>query len=167
MRSQLRSWSADCDTNPCLLIMRLPCDKQPSYLAGNRSNDKACRIVGGRESMSVIFKAVSTIQTFPFHYPSKCSNRVFFQKCTRMAIMGKYWHQSFFSTLNWHLLVRLRLLDPFSHDLLILTKSLKSKHRVVHEQKFKDPPSSTCSSWCWKDSVGFGNLGEWFNTHWV
>ena len=28
--------------------------------------------------------------------------------------------------------------------LLILTKSSKSKNQVVHEQKFKDPLSSTC-----------------------
>ena len=31
-----------------------------------------------------------------------------------------------------------------SHALLILTKSSKSKHQVVHEQKFKDLLSSTC-----------------------
>ena len=32
----------------------------------------------------------------------------------------------------------------YSHALLILTKSSKAKHQVVHEQKFKDLPSSTC-----------------------
>ena len=33
----------------------------------------------------------------------------------------------------------------YSHALLILTKSSKFKHQVVHEQKFnKDPLSSTC-----------------------
>ena len=32
----------------------------------------------------------------------------------------------------------------YSHALLILTKSSKSKHQVVHEQKFKDLLSSTC-----------------------
>ena len=32
----------------------------------------------------------------------------------------------------------------YSHALLILTKSYKSKHQVVHEQKFKDLLSSTC-----------------------
>ena len=31
-----------------------------------------------------------------------------------------------------------------SHALLILLKSSKSKHQVVHEQKFKDLLSSTC-----------------------
>ena len=32
----------------------------------------------------------------------------------------------------------------YSHALLILLKSSKSKHQVVHEQKFKDLLSSTC-----------------------
>ena len=32
----------------------------------------------------------------------------------------------------------------YSHALLILTKSSKSKHQVVHEQNFKDLLSSTC-----------------------
>ena len=32
----------------------------------------------------------------------------------------------------------------FSHALLTLTKSSKSKHQVVHEQKFKDLLSSIC-----------------------
>ena len=32
----------------------------------------------------------------------------------------------------------------YSHALLILSKSSKSKHQVVHEQKFKDFPSSKC-----------------------
>ena len=32
----------------------------------------------------------------------------------------------------------------YSHALLILTKSSKSKYQVVHEQKFKDLLSSTC-----------------------
>ena len=32
----------------------------------------------------------------------------------------------------------------YSHALLILTRSSKSKHQVVHEQKFKDLLSSTC-----------------------
>ena len=32
----------------------------------------------------------------------------------------------------------------YSHALLILTKSSKSKNQVVHEQKFKDRLSSTC-----------------------
>ena len=32
----------------------------------------------------------------------------------------------------------------YSHALLILLKSFKSKHQVVHEQKFKDLLSSTC-----------------------
>ena len=32
----------------------------------------------------------------------------------------------------------------YTHALLILTKSSKSKHQVVHEQKFNDFLSSTC-----------------------
>ena len=32
----------------------------------------------------------------------------------------------------------------YSHALLILTGSSKSKNQVVHEQKFKDLPSSKC-----------------------
>ena len=32
----------------------------------------------------------------------------------------------------------------YSHALLILTKSSKSKHQVVHGQKFKDLLSCTC-----------------------
>ena len=32
----------------------------------------------------------------------------------------------------------------YDHALLILTKSSKSKNQVVHEQKFKCLPSSTC-----------------------
>ena len=32
----------------------------------------------------------------------------------------------------------------YSHALLILTKSSKSKNQVMHEQKFEDPSSSTC-----------------------
>ena len=53
------------------------------------------------------------------------------------------------SGLSWHLLVRLRLLGSlYSHTLLTLTKSSKSKNQVVHEQKFKDLLSST-----WQVSV--------------
>ena len=32
----------------------------------------------------------------------------------------------------------------YSHALLILTKSSKSKNQVVHEQKFKDLLNNTC-----------------------
>ena len=32
----------------------------------------------------------------------------------------------------------------YSHALLIPTYTSKSKNQVVHEQKFKDPQSSTC-----------------------
>ena len=52
----------------------------------------------------------------------------------------------------------------YSHALLILIKSSKSKHQVVHEQKFKDLLSSTCQA-----SVERSMLEsevQWFNTHW-
>ena len=32
----------------------------------------------------------------------------------------------------------------YSHDLLIITYTSKSKNQVVHKQKFKDPTSSKC-----------------------
>ena len=44
---------------------------------------------------------------------------------------------------TWHLLIKLRLQALYSHALLILTKSHKSKNQVAHEQKCKDL-SSTC-----------------------
>ena len=57
------------------------------------------------------------------------------------------------SGLTWHLLVRLRLSSSlYSHALLILTKSSKSKNQVVHEQKFKDLLSN--------ESVGLGIRGH-------
>ena len=34
----------------------------------------------------------------------------------------------------------------YIHALLVLLKSSKSKHQVVHEQKFKDLQSSTCQA---------------------
>ena len=40
------------------------------------------------------------------------------------------------STLTWHLLTE-TLGSLYSHALLILTESSKSKNQVVHEQKFK------------------------------
>ena len=46
----------------------------------------------------------------------------------------------------------------YSHTLLILTKSSKSKHQVVHEQKFKDLLSSTCQE-CREEHVGLGIRG--------
>ena len=52
------------------------------------------------------------------------------------------------SGLSWHLLVRLRLTDPYIVLLFWLSlnplSSSESKNQVVHEQKFKDFLSSTC-----------------------
>ena len=54
----------------------------------------------------------------------------------------------------------------YSHVLLILTKSSKSKHQVVHEQKFKDLQSSTCQVSVERSMLDLGSEVQWFNTHW-
>ena len=54
----------------------------------------------------------------------------------------------------------------YSHALLILTKSSKSKHQVVHEQKFKDLLSSTCQVSVERSMLDLGSEIQWFNTHW-
>ena len=54
----------------------------------------------------------------------------------------------------------------YSHALLILTKSSKSKHQVVHEQKFKDLLSGTCQVSVERSMLDLGSEVQWFNTHW-
>ena len=54
----------------------------------------------------------------------------------------------------------------YSHALLILTKSSKSKHQVVHEQKFKDLLSSTCQVSVERSMLDLESEVQWFNTHW-
>ena len=54
----------------------------------------------------------------------------------------------------------------YSHALLILTKLSKSKHQVVHEQKFKDLHSSTCQVSIDRSMLDLGWEVQWFNTHW-
>ena len=54
----------------------------------------------------------------------------------------------------------------YSHALLILTKSSKSRHQVVHEQKFKDLLSSTCQVSVERSMLDLGSEVQWFNTHW-
>ena len=54
----------------------------------------------------------------------------------------------------------------YSHTLLILTKSSKSKHQVVHEQMFKDLLSSTCQVSVERSMLDLGSEVQWFNTHW-
>ena len=54
----------------------------------------------------------------------------------------------------------------YSHALLILTKSSKSKHQVVHEQKFKDLLSSTCQVSVERSMLDLRSEVQWFNTHW-
>ena len=54
----------------------------------------------------------------------------------------------------------------YSHVLLILTKSSKSKHQVVHEQKFKDLLSSTCQVSVERSLLDLESEVQWFNTHW-
>ena len=54
----------------------------------------------------------------------------------------------------------------YSHALLILTKSSKSKHQVVHEQKFKGLLSSTCQVSVERSMLDLKSEVQWFNTHW-
>ena len=54
----------------------------------------------------------------------------------------------------------------YIHALLILTKSSKSKHQVVHEQKFKDLLSSTCQVSVERSMLDMESEVQWFNTHW-
>ena len=54
----------------------------------------------------------------------------------------------------------------YSHALLILTKSSKSKHQVVHEQKFKDLLSSTCQVSVERSMLDLESEIQWFNTQW-
>ena len=54
----------------------------------------------------------------------------------------------------------------YSHALLILTKSSKFKHQVVHEQKFKYLLSSTCQVSVERSMLDLGSEVQWFNTHW-
>ena len=54
----------------------------------------------------------------------------------------------------------------YSHALLILTKSSKSKHQVVHEQKFKDLLSSTCQVTVERSMLDLESEVQWFNSHW-
>ena len=53
----------------------------------------------------------------------------------------------------------------YSHALLILTKSSKSKHQVVYEQKFKDL-SSTCQVCVEKSMLDLESEVLWFSSHW-
>ena len=54
----------------------------------------------------------------------------------------------------------------YSHALLILTKSSKSKHQVVQEQKFKDLLGSTCQVSVERSMLDLESEVQWFNTHW-
>ena len=54
----------------------------------------------------------------------------------------------------------------YTHALLILTKSSKSKHQVVHEQEFKDLLSSTCQVSVERSMLNLESEIQWFNTHW-
>ena len=54
----------------------------------------------------------------------------------------------------------------YIHALLIRTKSSKSKHQVVHEQKFKDLLSSTCQVSVERSMLDLRSEVQWFNTHW-
>ena len=54
----------------------------------------------------------------------------------------------------------------YSHALLILTGSSKSKNQVVHEQMFKDLPSSKCPVSVERSMFNLKSDVQWFNTHW-
>ena len=49
--------------------------------------------------------------------------------------------------------------------MLYWTKSSKSKHQVVHEQKFKDLLSSTYQVSVERSMLDLGSEVQWFNTH--
>ena len=53
----------------------------------------------------------------------------------------------------------------YNHALLILTKSLKFKNEVVHEQKFKDLVSSTCLTSSERRVLDLKSEVQRFNTH--
>ena len=55
--------------------------------------------------------------------------------------------------------------SSYSHALLILTKPSKSKHQVVHEQKFKDLLSNTCQVSVERSMLDLEAEVQWFNTH--
>ena len=54
----------------------------------------------------------------------------------------------------------------YSNALLILTKSSKSKHQVVHEHRFKDLLSCTCQDSVERSMLDLGSEVQWFNTSW-
>ena len=54
----------------------------------------------------------------------------------------------------------------YSHALLILTKSSKSKHQVLHEQNLKDLLSSTCQVSVERSMLDLESEVQWFNSHW-
>ena len=53
----------------------------------------------------------------------------------------------------------------YSHAPLIIVKSSKSKHQVVHEQNFKDLLSSTCQVSVETNMLDLESEVQWFNTH--
>ena len=66
-----------------------------------------------------------------------------FHKHTTLAVMPLLASEAFWTNLAFT--CKTGTLGPlYSHALLILTKSSKSKNQVVHEQKFKDLLSRTC-----------------------
>ena len=53
----------------------------------------------------------------------------------------------------------------YSNALLILLKPSKSKHQVVHEQKFKDLQSSTCQVSVERIVLDLNQRLPWFYSH--
>ena len=71
----------------------------------------------------------------------------------------------FLSTLTWHCKTE-TLGSLYSHAVLIPLKSSKSKHQVVHDQKFKDLLSSTCQVSVERSMLDLESEVQWFNTYW-
>ena len=66
-----------------------------------------------------------------------------FENCFNVILQTLF--QSSFSEIYLTFAYKTETLGSlYNHALLILLKSSKSKHHVVHEQKFKDLLSSTC-----------------------
>ena len=93
----------------------------------------------------------------------------FIYKMLPQSVLNHWTHDSrsnmFLSTLTWHCKTE-TLGFLYSHAVLIPLKSSKSKHQVVHDQKFKDLLSSTCQVSVERSILDLESEVQWFNTHW-
>ena len=100
-----------------------------------------------------------------------CENKkIQLQNATLVSIEPQdLWYQVQHAPLYTNLALACKtetLSSLYSHALLILTKSSKSKHQMVHEQKFKDLLSSTCQVSVDRSMLDLGSKVQWFKTHW-